>query len=165
MNQSLKVNLRHLEGKDLNLVGQVSVEAMELDSKDEMIHPIQPVQFDLMASLQGEGVLIQGRVEVVLDCRCVRCLAPMQMNLNLQPWCCHIPLEGDEKAEIVNDCLDLTPYMREDILLKFPRHPICRKDCPGTPWSSKTQGDGAGQKPGDRASKPSVWSHLDELEL
>ena len=39
--------------------------------------------------------------------------------------------QGDDKALVVNDCLDLTPYVREDILLALPLHPLCGSDCGG----------------------------------
>ena len=42
-----------------------------------------------------------------------------------------LPLEGEEEVPVINDCVDLTPYMREDILLAFPQHPLCEPDCGG----------------------------------
>ena len=43
----------------------------------------------------------------------------------------HLPLEGEEAVSVVNDCVDLTPYVREDILLEFPQHPLCEPECRG----------------------------------
>ena len=42
-----------------------------------------------------------------------------------------MPLEGEEKANVINDLVDLTPYLREDIVLAFPQHPLCRPNAAG----------------------------------
>src|ERR1019366_2519152 len=34
------------------------------------------------------------------------------------------------------DCVDLTPQVREDILLEFPWHPLCDPECRGLPGTS-----------------------------
>src|SRR6184192_4185872 len=68
--------------------------------------------------------------------------------LEIKDWACHLPLQGEEAAPIVNDCVDLTPYVREDILLSFPQHPLCDRDCRGLPAAQQGKaktGSGAGQ--------------------
>ena len=66
-----------------------------------------------------------------LDCECVRCLKTFQYQLDwtIGPAICR--LKGEEDVPVVNDCVDLTPYMREDILLEFPQHPLCEPECRG----------------------------------
>jgi len=39
-----------------------------------------------------------------------------------------LPLEGEEKTPVDNDCVDLTPFAREDMLLEFPQHPVCEPE-------------------------------------
>jgi uncharacterized protein len=80
-----------------------------------------------------DGLLVQGRLHLNLDCECVRCLKPFQYRLELDGWACHLPLQGEDCVAAVNDCVDLTPYVREDILLEFPRHPLCDPECRGLP--------------------------------
>jgi uncharacterized metal-binding protein YceD (DUF177 family) len=53
----------------------------------------------------------------------------------------------------------LTPFVREDMLLEFPRHPLCKPDCGGL--KTKT---GKVRKNADGIA-PSVWTELDKLEL
>jgi uncharacterized metal-binding protein YceD (DUF177 family) len=60
---------------------------------------------------------------------------------------------------VANDCVDLTPFVREDMLLEFPRHPLCKPDCGGL--KTKT---GKVRKNADGIA-PSVWTELDKLEL
>jgi uncharacterized protein len=94
----------------------------------------------------------------------VRCLKAFRHELNLDQWAAHIPLQGDEAVKVVNDCVDLTPFVREDILLEFPQHPLCDPDCRGLPDKTKgkarqTSGNG---KPGEGSS---AWSVLNKLKL
>ena len=53
--------------------------------------------------------------------------------VRVDPWIADLPLVGEEKVAVDNDCVDLTPYLREDILLAFPQHPLCEPDCRGLP--------------------------------
>jgi len=160
----LKVNLRHLEEHNVRLQGELSVAELDLDIKDEMIQPRKPLRYDLEAQEMEHGLLLQGRLELVLDCQCVRCLTPFQYRLEIPSWTCHLPLEGEEKATVVNDCVDLTPYVREDILLEFPQHPLCKAECSGLP----NKPVGKKNKPGstnDLKPDGSAWSELNKLKF
>ena len=82
----------------------------------------------------------------------------------LPAWAELVPLTGDEAAPIVNDCVDLTPLVREDILLEFPQHPLCDRDCAGIPDAAKgqpTKHRGTGQP----AAGSSAWAELNKLKL
>ena len=155
----LVVNLRHLEDQDVVLRGELSVEELDLDSRDEMVRVVRPLQYDLTVQLLERSLLARGRLVLTLDCQCVRCLKPFTRKLELSPWTRHLPLEGEESVPVVNDCADLTPYAREDILLEFPRHPLCRPDCPGL---EKTK-TGKSGNPESLGSSP--WAELDKLKL
>ncbi len=72
------------------------------------------------------------------------------------------PLEGEEAVSIKNDCVDLTPWVREDILLEFPQHPLCKPDCGGL---KKTSVGKARKTAGKEEAKPSAWAELNKLKL
>src|SRR5580700_2363587 len=130
---ALKVNIRRLEAGEVQLRGELPVTELNLDCPDELVHARQPVQYDLTAQKTGHDVLMQGKITLVLDCECARCLKPFEQRMELGHWAALVPLAGPEKAEIKDDCVDLTPYLREDILLEFPQHPLCEADCAGLP--------------------------------
>lgn len=160
----LQVNIRHLEQKPLVLQGELPVEELDLNSADELIHTPLPLKYSLEAQLLGKSILIQGKLNLPLECECVRCLTRFTDVVNLPEWACHLPLEGEDRATVVNDCVDLTPYMREDILLSFPRHPLCKPDCselPQAPTTKPRQSDGASQTD----SVASAWAELDKLKF
>ena len=118
----------------------------------------EPVHYDLTVEKVENGVLVQGALALELDCECVRCLKPLKKRLELPHWTLHLPLEGDEKATVDNDCIDLTPFMREDMLLEFPQHPACEPECGGL--KKKERATGKISKTGG-----SAWKQLDKLEF
>lgn len=161
---ALPVNIRHLEQKAAVLQGELSVEELELEAVDELIHATLPLKYSMEVQLLGRSILAQGRLELVLECDCARCLKTFPQVLNLPGWVCHLPLEGEEQAVVVNDCVDLTPYVREDILLALPQHPLCKPDCSGLPQAPPTkprQSSGASLT----EAVPSAWAELNKLKL
>jgi uncharacterized protein len=158
----LIVNLRHLEKNDAVLRGELPVDELDLDTHDEMIRVTQPLRHELEVQLLDDSLLIRGSLRLVLECQCVRCLKPFKHELLLDPWACHLPLAGEEAVPIANDCADLTPYVREDMLLELPRHPLCKPDCRGL---KKTKTGKAQNTGGKDESIPSPWAELDKLKL
>jgi uncharacterized protein len=159
---SLLVNLRHLVEHELVLRGELPVEELELDTRDEMISVDGPVQYDLEVQRLDQSLLIRGDLRVKLACQCVRCLKPFQHDLEVLGWTCHLPLEGEEQAVVVHDCVDLTPYVREDILLELPQHPLCKPECRGLKQKLTTEKK---QNGGRRTSGSRDWADLDKLKL
>ncbi len=159
---SVIINVRRLEDSELDLAGEVPVAQLDLGSVDEMAQISKPVRYDLHAQKMGDQILVRGRVNVTFDCECVRCLKRFENPVEFPEWTCLLPLEGEEKIVVTNDCVDLTPYLREDILLEFPQHPLCESDCAGLPNAS----DVTAKKPGvSQAQNASAWSELNKLKF
>jgi uncharacterized protein len=157
----LQINIRHLESKDVPLEGQLPVAELDLPNNDELVQARQPLRYDLTAQKTGEAILVQGRLELTLDCECARCLKPFQHLVELDPWSALLPLEGPDKVAVKDDLADLTPYLREDILLEFPQHPLCEADCAGLPnrfGDNKTKSAG-------QTGNSSAWSELNKLKF
>ena len=161
---ALLINLRHLEDKNLRWQGELSAQELEIEHLDEVIRVQQPLTYDLEVQKLDQSVLITGSLRVELDCECVRCLTPFRRMLELEAWVCHLPLDGEDKVLISNDCIDLTPQIREDIVLAFPQHPLCRSDCSGlASTQQKTEEHPGSAAVGAPAS--SAWAALDKLKL
>jgi|HubBroStandDraft_2_1064218.scaffolds.fasta_scaffold683588_1 uncharacterized protein len=160
----LLVNVRHLEAGNVRLTGQLPAQELDIDTRDEMIRVTHPLDYDLEAQMLEGGLLIRGRLHLLLDCECVRCLKPIQHHVELSDWNCHLPMEGEDAVAVANDCVDLVPAVREDILLDFPRHPLCNPACRGLPKAAP----GKAQKPGggaqSEASSP-AWAELNKLKF
>jgi uncharacterized protein len=160
----LTVNLRHLEEDEQHLKGELPVGELNLDLHDELIRFEKPLRYDLEVQTMGDELFVQGDVILPLQCHCVRCLKEFSYQLKLEKWSWLVPLIGEEKAPVVSDSVDLTPFLREDILLEFPQHPLCETDCRGLPKTII----GEVKKPSDAGQtqeQSSAWAALDKLKL
>src|SRR5688572_24551777 len=153
------VNLRHLENKNVELEGELTPKELGFENLDEVVKANEPLQYELEVEQNGANLLVQGALETTLDCECVRCLKPFKHELRLEPYALMVPLEGEDKAHVDNDLVDLTPYLREDTLLAFPQHPLCEAECDRLPpiKESKQATSAQGQK--------SAWDELNKLKL
>jgi len=158
----LSVNLHHLESHNIRLQGELSAAELDFGVNDEMIRAEKPLRYDLTVERLDDGILLTGSLRLTLDCQCVRCLKPFGQELVLEDWTCHLPLSGEDKARVENDSVDLTPYVREDMLLEFPQHPLCKPDCAGLGKIGKGQ---ARKAAGESELEPSAWAELDKLKL
>jgi len=156
----LKINLRHLEEEGIRLQGELPVAELDLGVNDELIHLERPLRYDLSVELLHDAVLATGSLVLPLECECSRCLKKFKTELKLSGWAAHLPLEGEDKVPVENDCVDLTPFVREDMLLDFPQHPLCKPDCAGLKTKNSAPKAAAGEKPAAAA-----WSELDKLKI
>lgn len=89
-------------------------------------------------------ILLRGHLTGALTCTCSRCLAlyaePLVIDFDLLLHQGQEPVSEEEieltAAELDEDYflgeeLDLTQYLREQILLALPLKPLCRQDCLG----------------------------------
>jgi uncharacterized protein len=160
----LVVNLRHLEAHNIRMEGKLPARELDINTLDTVIQVAQPLEYDLEVQKLEDGLLVQGRLLLNLECECVRCLKPFQHRLELDGWACHLPLQGEDCAVAVNDCVDLTPYVREDILLEFPWHPLCDPECRGLQRTSIGKSNGSSST-GKTGTDLSVWTKLNKLKL
>ena len=160
----LLVNLSHLECGPVSLKGDLSAEELELLDLDELIRVEGAVSHDLMVTKMEKSILVQGRVGLTLQCECARCLKPFSRRLELPGWACHLPLEGEEAVKIANDCADLTPFIREDILLELPQRPLCQPGCRGLPKKGPGKAKTTG-KTGQSGGVLPEWAALNKLKL
>lgn len=158
----LLVNLRHLERQDLKLEGEMPVAELDLDLRDELVQAVAPLRHNLVVQELDDSLLVRGDLVLPLNCECARCLEPFVYRLELRDWTCLIPLSGEEAVARDGDTVDLTPFLREDILLELPQHPLCKPDCGGlkkpTPEKSKPSGS-------SDVKTSSAWAELEKLKF
>ena len=159
---ALIINLRLLSQETLFLQGELSPTELDFGLRDDMFNISRPVQYDLEAEMVDDAMLVRGRLSAELECECVRCLKPFTRPLELPELTLHLPLTGEDAVTIDNDNVDLTPYLREDMILEFPQHPLCKPDCAGLKKIDKNQTPVAGDKPETTAS---AWAELNKLKL
>ncbi len=157
---SLIVNLEDLKEADQRLDGELPLEMVETEATDELIKADKPLVYELEASLLDDALLVRGWLELPLDCECARCLKPFVHTINLPDWTLHLPLVGEDAIETINDSVDLTPWVREDMFLGFPQHPLCAPDCSGL----KAAGPEGSTAVAETKPSPSPWAQLDDWE-
>jgi uncharacterized protein len=138
---------------------QADVTAVELDlPADDRMACRGPVCIALRVELVRGGILVQGTVRAALHCRCDRCLTAYVMPLEV-PDVCHF------FEDIEADAIDLTDDLREDILLVFPQHCLCKDVCRGLCarcGQDLNEGD-CGCRPESEGSQ--AWGALDGFPL
>ena len=158
------VNLRHLELKDIALRGELPIGELDLGSVDELIQLPSPLMYDLVVQQQEKSVLVQGRLQLRLRCECAKCLKPFDHDLDLSGWACLLELEGEERVPVDNDRVDLTTFVREDILLAFPQYPMCEPGCGGLPVPLQSV-EHQEKDPDKHKGALSIWAELNKLKL
>ena len=158
----LTLSLRQLQTESLDLSGELPAAELGLEPLDPALHLTHPLEYELTATLLGDAVLVQGELRLAIECECVRCLKRFDFELELADFAAHLPLTGEDAVPGVEDCVDLTPFLREDILLTLPQHPLCKPDCRGL--SQLAAGGASGQTSQTNAGA-SAWAALNKLKL
>lgn len=117
-----KLSIKQLDNAGIDFSGSEPSSEFLLEHDDNVSYP-NDVFYDLHASLVSNGILVAGSIKTSLKCRCGRCLE--EYDYKVAGEVCHF-YEIPDKPEI-----DLTPELREDIIIGLPQNFICRKDCKG----------------------------------
>lgn len=156
--------IHELRQRPAELRGELSPRELGLEGWDAMLHFEWPLQHHLWAELIGGNLLVRGWLCLPIECDCVRCLRRFPSEVRLTDWSVMLALEGEERVCVHNDAVDLTPFIREDIVLALPQHPLCQPDCLGLPYQSKGTASAALGRDSSEGP-PSVWAELDKLNL
>jgi uncharacterized protein len=103
------------------------------------------VELELRLESVVEGVLVTGTVRAPLTGECVRCLEPLERELeaDFQEMFSYPGADdrsrdagfGDDTEEdmlfLEDGLFDLEPVLRDAVVLSLPLQPVCREDCPG----------------------------------
>jgi len=93
----LVVNLRRLEDHSIELRGELSVNELDLDLRDEILRVEKPLCYELEVQRLENALLLQGRLHLTLQCQCVRCLKPFEYPLELEQWTRHVLLKAKKR--------------------------------------------------------------------
>jgi len=103
----------------------------------------------------AEGTLwANGSLQQPVELTCVGCLEKFVHEIKVPAFALHTELRGPETV-------DLSPFMREDLLLNLPAHPRCDRDGGRVCKAARTE-----TMPQERAAKREHdWGELDKLKL
>lgn len=99
------------------------------------------LQLDLLLESVMDGILVTGTVSGTAEGECVRCLAPISEELEVEitelfayPETVEEGEEGDEGEPVPvveEDTIDLLEVIVDAIVLELPFNPVCGEDCEG----------------------------------
>ncbi len=115
--------------------GEIEVEGVEL---------LSPVVADFKFSNTHRSIIIEGELDVSILAECVRCLKhfPLSIHFPFQEVYTRQDLMLDTKGNLVTEDedirsifeghnLDLSEFLRQNIILALPSAPLCSPDCKG----------------------------------
>ena len=147
------VDVARLPDEGSRFEGEEPAAVLELDG--DTVREDSALHYTLTAYLTGNELLVRGWVSAKVKFRCVRCTRYFGLDVEEQNFL------SARQLEDLSECVDLTPELREAILLAFPNYPVCREECRGM---CPQCGTDLNKKECDcRPPEDSRWAALDEL--
>ncbi|MCS6771228.1 MAG: DUF177 domain-containing protein [Kiritimatiellae bacterium] len=135
--------------------GQESQEILSIHESG--FRPCGPVRYRLFAQAVSGQLIVRGSVRAFFELQCVRCTEFYSTTIEEMSFLRTYQLSDASEA------VDVTPDLREDILLRLPHHPVCSSACKGLcPYcgANLNLGPCSCKPPGDHR-----WSALDNVKL
>ena len=146
----MKIHLKQIPPQGLHLDGDEDCPLHNLET--EGIRCAGPLHYSIDLGIAGGALWARGSLSQPVELSCVSCLEKFVHEIKVPAFAVHTDLHGPETV-------DLTPFMREDLLLNLPAHPRCDRDgnrvCKGKKPATAEE---------DLKRKPD-WSALDKLKL
>jgi uncharacterized metal-binding protein YceD (DUF177 family) len=146
----MKVHLKQIPAQGLHLEGEEDCPIQELES--EGIRCAGRLHYDLDLGVAGGALWANGSLSQPVELRCVSCLEKFVHEIRVPAFAVHMDLHGPESV-------DLTPSMREEILLNLPPYPHCDRD------SDRVCNAKRVKTQEHEMTRKSDWSALDQLKL
>ena len=161
----IKINTAQIGPEGLHIDGEEDSAILELES----IHGIpvfrcSTIHYDLNATMVGQDLLVTGSAFVELETECVTCLDRIKVKVGDPKICVHIEKVPEEEV-------DMTPEIREDILLAMPSRFKCSENCKGlcsgcgVNLNTEKCRCSAKKKKQKQPLPNDTWSALDDLKL
>jgi uncharacterized metal-binding protein YceD (DUF177 family) len=156
----MKIHLRQIPEDGLHMEGEEAEDLLDLPS-EEGTRLLSPVRYALDLGLDADGLWATGELSATVELRCVRCLTPFRFSLEVPD----VALQVERPAA---EMVDLTPHLREDILLALPAYPHCdwsgERVCPGRLAAQEEAAPLPQSEERSDFQLPSAWATLDQLK-
>ncbi len=106
------------------LKGEEDPEVFDLDN-EYGLKTENPIYYDLRAQIVSDELIVMGKLSSTISFKCSKCGEFFPEKVEETEFAYNIEVKD------INESVDLTPYMREAIILGFPNYPVCRTDCKG----------------------------------
>lgn len=136
----MQIHLQKLNQQlDQQLHLHESIQIDSLQSEVSGLLSMEPVNVDAhVFKLDPHLIQVDAKQSTVAKFTCSRCLKTFEQSLRME-WAEQFTDVADRAQEneeqeihlIEGNVLDLTPYIREAVILHIPYAPVCREDCKG----------------------------------
>lgn len=153
----LIIETGRLRDKPEKICGKEPAVLLEIDF-GESIRPEGPLSYNLTAQCVSGELIVRGTLKISLGCLCARCGDNFSKNVFISDF--YRDFDLTSKNELIN----LTPDVREDILLSLPMVAVCSDTCRGLcgVCGANLNRENCKCK---RQVKPDAWRMLDGLRL
>jgi uncharacterized metal-binding protein YceD (DUF177 family) len=146
----MKIHLKQVPAQGLHLDGDEDCPIHDLEA--EGVRCAGPLHYNIDVGIAGGALWARGSLSQPVELRCVSCLENFVHDIQVPAFAVHTELHGPETV-------DLTPFIREDLLLNLPAHPRCDRD--GNRVCKAKQPVTVEQD----TRQQSDWSALDKLKI
>ena len=128
MDMQLKIDPRGLPPDGQHFEGTLPASLLNLAENDP-VKALSPVTYALNVMRDEDELIVTGSLAATFQLDCGRCAEPFQQRLEIDDYTLEVEIENDQPV-------DLTTWLREDILLALPTYPRCEdgniqpRDCP-----------------------------------
>ncbi len=156
---SLRIDPKGLPEEGLHIEGHLAPAVFGLKPDDE-VRAVSHLEYDLNVTCDEDGLIVQGRIVATFDLACGRCAERFQLRMDLPAYALDVPFENA-------GAIDLTSWLREDMLLALPTFPRCEmgnvtpRECPAEGRfapATEIVRDAPQEEDGE------VWKALDQLD-
>jgi uncharacterized metal-binding protein YceD (DUF177 family) len=117
----MKVHIRQISHDGTHLEGEENCPIPELELEQDGARCTGPLKYNLEVGISEEALWATGSLLQPVEMRCVNCLEKFVHEVRVPNFAAHVELTGPE-------VVDLTPMIREDLLLNLSAHPHCDRD-------------------------------------
>ena len=152
----VKIHLKQIPAQGLHLEGEENCPIQELEAGE--LRCAGPLRYQLEVGLSEGALWANGLLEQPVELQCVACLENFRYTIKVPAFALHLELHGPE-------AVDLTPLMREDLLLNLPAHPHCDRDGGRICQGAKPDTTAKLTEQEREAKREHDWEMLDKLKL
>jgi uncharacterized metal-binding protein YceD (DUF177 family) len=152
----VKIHLKQISAEGLHLKGEEDCPLTELEA--EGIRCAGPLRYDLEVGVSAGALWASGSLEQPVEMNCVACLEKFVHEIKVPSFALHKELQGPE-------IVDLTPFVREDLLLNLPAHPRCDRDGGRVCKAANLRADAIARSEIPPEKREHDWEALDKLKL
>lgn len=121
---SLIIETGRLRQEPEKICGEESASLLEIELGD-LIRSEEMLAYDLTVQRVSGELIVQGTLKINFICRCARCGDNFSKNVFISDF------YRDFDLTAKNELINLTPDVREDILLALPMVMVCSDTCRG----------------------------------